>query len=425
MSLRLPPIVLFDDGRGRFGPLTDLRATFELRTGALSTAERAPVGTILWPVANQVELVAARWKAPVRAIPEAASELLIVNGRISDFALPSLGELNRGRGAVIEQRSGDVVMARLTRAETVSFLESGSLPASLPLIELEGVRLLARPWEILDPHILGPRLQHDLTTRFADWPTIEGAPGVVRFGTFAAIAHPDARILPGVVIDCEHGSVAIGAGTVVRPGAVLVGPVFVGDHCIVAERTLLKARTVVGPHCRVAGEIGGTIFQGYANKAHDGHLGDSFVGEWVNLGAGTTNSNLLNTYGEVAVRLEPDAPPERTGRQFVGAIIGDHVKTAILSRLPTGCVLGTGSMIASSAFAPALVPRFSWLTDGGPKSYRFDKFLAVARAVWARRGVEASPAMVKALEVLHARSAPAADVALDGRAGAPRGPASV
>lgn len=428
MDPRIPPIVLFDDGLGRFGPLTDLRASFELRIGARTAVERlASEGlAALWtrpawrsePALR--EIVAARHRVPVDALPESFEEVLLVNGRLS-FHGTAGGAASGGtasaatgaagavrwpgaRGALVEARSGHVVAARLTRAEALSFLESGGLPKALPCEALDGVRLFARPWEILEPEGLARRLHEDIARLGGEWPSIAKCEGIACFGKHRAVAHPDARILPGVIVDAEEGPVAIDAGAVIRPGAVIAGPVYVGPKSIVAERTLLKARTVIGPNCRAAGEIGNTIFQGFSNKAHDGHLGDSFVGEWVNLGAGTTNSNLLNTYGDVAVRLDDDAPLERSGRPFVGAVIGDHVKTAILTRLSTGSVIGTGSMIAASAFPPTYVPRFSWLTDEGRRTYRFDKFIEVARAVWARRGIEPSGAMIDGLRRLHERA---------------------
>jgi UDP-N-acetylglucosamine diphosphorylase/glucosamine-1-phosphate N-acetyltransferase len=193
---------------------------------------------------------------------------------------------------------------------------------------------------------------------------------------------------------------------VVRPFAVLVGPCVVCEGSIVAEHARLKASTVIGPRCRVGGEIGGTIFQGSSNKAHDGHLGDSFVGEWVNIGAGSDNSNLLNTYGEVIVRLESDGGLVRTGRQFWGSVIGDHVKLAIGTRLMTGTTIGTGAMVALSRPPATLVPRFAWLTDGaeGPRSYRFDKFMETARAMMSRRGDAPTPEVEARLRELHARA---------------------
>ena len=97
------------------------------------------------------------------------------------------------------------------------------------------------------------------------------------------------------------------------------------------------------------------------------------IGSWVNLGD-TVTSNLLNTHGEISVRLEPDAARNRTGRMFLGSLIGDHVN-AIGTRLVTGTVLGTGSMIATTSPPPTTVERFAWHTDDGQRRYKIDKFI--------------------------------------------------
>ena len=147
------------------------------------------------------------------------------------------------------------------------------------------------------------------------------------------------------------------------------------------------------------------MFLGWSNKSHDGHLGDSWVGEWANLGAATTNSNLLNTYGEVTMRLDPDGPRVRSGRQFLGCVVGDHVKTAIGTRITTGSVFGMGTMIARSSAAPTSTRRFAWLTDEGERSYRLEKFLDTARTVLARRDRELGPALEDRIRALHASAA--------------------
>ena len=155
--------------------------------------------------------------------------------------------------------------------------------------------------------------------------------------------------------------------------------------------------------CKVGGEVGGTIFQGYSNKAHDGHLGDSWVGKWVNFGAGTANSNLLNTYGRVKMRLEPHGPAHCTGLRFVGTFVGDHVKFAINTRIMTGTVVGTGAMIATTAPPPAVVRRFAWLTDSGEQVYRFEEFIKTATTMMARRDKEPSEPYLHALRALSER----------------------
>ena len=159
--------------------------------------------------------------------------------------------------------------------------------------------------------------------------------------------------------------------------------------------------------------MGGTIFQGYANKAHEGHLGDSWVAEWVNLGAGTTNSNLLNTYDDVIARGLEGSQRKRTGLTFLGAILGAHVKTAICTRLMTGSVVGCGAMIASTAAPPTTVAPYAWITDSGESLYRFDKFLEVARRVMHRRGARPSDPEIIRLRSIHDAAASARSGATD------------
>ena len=187
---------------------------------------------------------------------------------------------------------------------------------------------------------------------------------------------------------------------------MLIGPCAILDSSVISPRALIKANTVIGPHCRIGGEVGGTIFQGFSNKSHDGHLGDAFVGEWVNIGAGTDNSNLLNTYGEVIVRLEADGGLVRTGTQFWGCVIGDHAKFAIGTRIMTGTTIGTGAMIASSRPPATLVDRFAWITDSAEaaRTFRMDKFLDTARAMMQRRGQTLSSAAEARLCELHSKA---------------------
>ena len=390
------PLVVFDDGKGTFGPLTDLRASFELRAGLgtlLERIERA-VGrradTLLVP-AHLASVVAESTGRPVNAIP-GPGRCLAINGRLLDAHAARIPA-----GEIHADRSGCIVGGWLAPAEL------GRIDSLKPTRTVDA-RLAAAPWDLTAS--IPASLDADLTLF---------APGIARalrpdegqsFGTHPICIHPTATIGPMAVIDASKGPVILGPGVVVRPLAVLVGPCAVLDGSTVAERSLLKASTVIGPHCRAGGEIGGTIFQGYSNKSHDGHLGDSFVGEWVNIGAGSDNSNLLNTYGEVIVRLEPDGGLLRTGRQFWGSVIGDHAKLAIGTRLMTGTTVGTGAMIALSRPPSSLVPRFAWLVDGGDgaKAFRFEKFMETARAMMSRRGQSPSGALQAALRALHERA---------------------
>lgn len=313
-----------DDHPNKMAPLCDLRATFEQRTGGLTTLER---------------LTRMHGSAP--------------SGFLCDDDL---------RAAMISYRTG---LARVTGKECTH----GDHPS------------INTPWDILD--CLPNLLKDDLES--AD--PLEGSCEANSFGDHRIDIHPTAVICPTSVLDASNGAIRIDSDVVVRPNAVLIGPCWIGEGCTIFESSIIKSNTSIGPCCKVGGEVGGTVFQGYANKSHDGHLGDSVIGEWVNFGAGTTNSNLLNTYGDVIV-VDLDGSRHKTGRNYVGCFVGDHVKFAIRTRIMTGSIIGTGAMVATSAPAPTPTPRFAWLTDSGTRTYQTSKFLEVARTVMARRDKE-------------------------------------
>ena len=394
-------MIIFDDGLGQFGPMTDLRAAFEIRTGMFTTAGRIAAHrpkTLAgyWAPQRLRALVAERANAPVNVLPN-EEVLHCVNGR---WSMPD-ASLNLGVGeALIEQATGHLIAAVLRRADAEYFLNTGQLHERVQTQTFDRRVLYKFPWDILLS--IKQTIAHDiLSVPLTDESIADDVAATL--GQHPIEIHSSARIFPGVVLDAEQGPIMIHERAVIRPGSVICGPCSIGADSMIIDRALIKPYTAIGPFCKVGGEVGAAIFQGFSNKSHDGHLGDSWIGKWVNLGAGTTNSNLLNTYGEVTMRLEPDGPRMRTGMQFLGAIIGDHVKTAICTRIMTGSVLGTGAMIATTAPPPTTVPRFAWLTDEGCRQYKLEKFIEVAEAMMARRHVQPSEAYVGMLLDLHGR----------------------
>jgi UDP-N-acetylglucosamine diphosphorylase/glucosamine-1-phosphate N-acetyltransferase len=192
--------------------------------------------------------------------------------------------------------------------------------------------------------------------------------------------------------------VVIEEGAEVRSGTRLEGPTYVGGGTRVLGGFIRSS--VFGPECRVRGEIATTVFLGYGNKAHDGFLGHSVLGHWVNLGAGTTTSNLKNTYGPV--RLEVGGTRIETGRSNLGTLFGDHAKTAIGTMLATGTVIGAGANVFGAPTPPKYVPAFAWGCAG--ERVTEDGFLTVARRVLARREVAWSDARQDSLRRTYARS---------------------
>jgi hypothetical protein len=147
------------------------------------------------------------------------------------------------------------------------------------------------------------------------------------------------------------------------------------------------------------GEVASSCFIGYANKAHDGYVGNSVLGHWVNLGALTTTSNLKNTYGNV--RLDLGGTSLDTGRMFVGSLIGDHAKTAIGTMLPTGSVVGAGANVFGTG-APRWVPPFAWGLSGAERMTE-DGFLRVAGRVMPRRDIEVTEQHLASLRATYRR----------------------
>lgn len=409
--------ILFDDGKGQLAPLNDLRPSYAIRTGALRTRDRLvralgvqPVG--VWPTPTLDPLArTVPNELPVNTTPLGAEPVLLLNGRLV-IPPPEVASLWPGE-ILTDRASGDLVAALVTPVDALKLVadarrEHFTGDMVRPTARGIDAKLLTRPWSVRQFRDEAISVDLDLLTRSAE--PSHAAPGCTAFGPHPLRIHTSARVYPGCIFDLERGPIVVEADAVLRPGCTIIGPAYVGTGSTILDRAIIKAFTSIGPQCKVAGEVGGTIFQGYANKSHDGHLGDSWVGKWANLGAGTTNSNLLNTYAEVAARATPDGLMERTGQQFLGATLGDHVKTAICTRLMTGVIVHTGSMLAQTAPAAGCIPRFSWCTDDAPpgtRSFRLDKFLDVARSVMARRNRTLVPAYESRIRDLHAGLAPA------------------
>ncbi len=399
-------VALFDDGLSRFGPLGDLRPSFEQRLGVLTGFERTKLvlGRVdaLFPpdyLAAVVTEGQGATGAIVGRLPAGATEVLLVNGALD--SLEDAADLSSGE--TILSPEGRVAMARWPVALAQSYFDrlaaNDRKPPKTPTRPMGHGRIIAAPWELLER--LNQSVVADITlmSRSSEM-TDRASAGVQRFGNHPLLMDPSARVLPGAVVDTTDGPVLVAHGATIRPGAVVCGPVAILEESTILERAHIKARTVVGPHCKVGGEVGSTVFQGYSNKAHEGHLGDALVGEWVNLGAGTCNSNLMNTYGEVTTRLDAAGSIERTKRVFYGGIIADHAKCAILVAINTGSTIGTGAMIAIGR-PSTFVDRFAWLTAERTQSFRFDRFEEALVAVMARRGRVPGPAYLARLRALH------------------------
>lgn len=224
---------------------------------------------------------------------------------------------------------------------------------------------------------------------------------VAVLGEHRLVVERGAYVEPYVVVDTTEGDVIVRAGARIGAFARIAGPAVIGKHARLAGGRY--ACVSIGPHSRVCGEMSVVVVDGYSNKAHDGFIGHSAIGRWVNLGAGTITSNLKNSYGPVRVR---DGRGEReTGQQFLGSLVGDHAKTAIGTRLMTGTIVGAGANVFGDRTPDKYVPPFAW--GDRPPFARYDpaKFLAVAATMMKRRHVRLSAGMKAVLAA--AAAAPA------------------
>lgn len=418
MTQRL--LMIYDDGRGQWGPLTDCRAAFDVRSGAVTGRQRIeavlgqPADSLcvpphLTPVYQEaqeagISVVSGALPGAGASSEKIPGAVLLVNGRWVGGPLEEarrVASLPVGEALVDPQ--GQVIAVHLRPDAAQAFIDRGFEldPATPQRTAGSGALLLSRPWHILEH--LPSTMAQDLERLVQTMPASEPPAGAMVLGDFPVRVAPDAQVHPMVVLDARQGSVIVDAGATIGPFCVLVGPCYVGPGTTVQPHTHLRAGCSIGPQCLVAGEISHAIFQGYANKAHAGYLGNALVGQWVNLGANTNASNLKNTYGHVRVQLSPDAPLEDTGLTKLGPLIGDFVRTAISTRLTTGCVLGTGCMVALSGFPPKLVEPFMFLTDAGAQRYDIEKFLHTAHAMMSRRGQSLSEAQQALLRRLHAQ----------------------
>ena len=187
-------------------------------------------------------------------------------------------------------------------------------------------------------------------------------------------------ISAGVILDASNGPIIID-DAFIDIGALIKGPTYIGKGSKVNPGAKLRGNISIGPCCKIGGEVEDTTFHGYSNKQHDGYLGHAYIGEWVNLGANTNNSDLKNNYSNVKFKIGEELIS--TDEIFLGAMIGDYTKTAISTMLNTGTYIGVGCNLFGAGFQRKFIPSFSW---GENSRMDLDKFLNTLDIVKGRRG---------------------------------------
>lgn len=385
-------IVIFEGSKWHtFAPLSLSRPVFALASGTSTLLEKQvrhlrPTRLTLW-VRPELADCCRHTFIPRLNIPVAINQplddetALLVSGRTLNF---SRFEHTDQPSVIVEE--GNVIRRAVVHSPGLSPADAmNRTPAWMKLFDLPRMedqsRLANHIWDLIDWN--EEALMEDfVATADRSSPLPAGPYHVVNPDNIRIAV--DVKIEPGAVLDGTKGPVILDRGCSIGANSVLKGPCYIGPLAQVTPLTVIHAGTTIGTLCKVGGEIKNSILTGYSNKAHEGYLGDSYLGEWVNLGAGTTTSNLKNTYGSVKVRV--GSRETDSGLRSLGSLIGDHSKTAIGTRLMTGSYIGYCSMIAMSNHPPTFIPSFTFLTDKGREAYRLDKAIEVMKQVFSRRG---------------------------------------
>ncbi|MFO7767516.1 MAG: putative sugar nucleotidyl transferase [bacterium] len=379
--------ILFEDAQWRrLLPLTALKSTLALRCGILPLWERADRALEggLDGLACRHEAAAA-WliDLPSRPLnPGGTEPTLWLNARViwTSERLDQARHLEPGRSltgprgeplaAVAELEADTPDLGRRIEEATETMGE-----ADWPVLGTWYDLLAHNPAAIIDDAVL------------LGLKTVPEVPaGVHRVGEYGLWMGEGAVIMPGSVLDTREGPIFLDEGAEVMANAFLQGPCYVGRDSLVRVGSVLYEGCSLGRRCKVGGELEAVLMQGFANKQHGGYLGNAVVGEWVNLGAGTSNSDLKNTYGPVSTTV--DGRGEDTGMIHLGCCLGDHTKTGINSMLNTGTVTGIACNLYGSGFPPAWVPDFIWGQPGRYTLHLLDRAVETAGIVMARRDVE-------------------------------------
>ncbi len=404
-------LCIFEDKKvEKFCPLTLTRPVYDLRCGITTLWEKTLKAISEDGGVNKenTHLLCRSYLAPIttqrmgvlgvnqlKELKE--NNVLFINGRLLFFKEEKISL--QGKEEIIIQ-GNNIVYARLAKATLgkLSFSSPEGIEQTInqakhmvQVKEIEsspgkrenGFNLLEYPWDLIRLNAEAIRADFELEGK-------SGIKGTLKEGVY--LVNPGqiyvgegTLIESGVFLNAEKGPIYIDADVKIRPPTVIDGPSYIGKGTII-DGAKIRGGCSIGPACRIAGEIEESIFYAYSNKHHDGFVGHSYVGEWVNLAALTTTSDLKNTYGQIKVQLE--GKEVDTCELKVGSFIADHSKTGIGTLLDVGCVIGVACNVFGGNIASKYIPSFSWGGKDGFTENRLNKVIEVARIVMQRREVK-------------------------------------
>ncbi|MEX6688281.1 putative sugar nucleotidyl transferase [Danxiaibacter flavus] len=354
------PIVLFD-GNAHKGllPLTYTRSVAGIRMGAFTMQER-------WERITG-EKIYVQTEGYLSALYEAVPDrnnLFIDAAVLPDAAFVELA-LSLNTGNYLSDQSGQIIAIKHYGTSINAVKPDGHAIQSLAIKRIE------HPWNIFQWN--GEMIAFDFAL------LTKGRKSATVSPTNHLIKAENIFIEEGAVVECSvlnasEGPIYIGKDALVMEGSLIRGPFALGENAVLKMGSKIYGASTVGPHCVAGGEIKNAVMHSYSNKAHDGYLGDSVIGAWCNMGAGTSNSNVKNNASAIKM-------PSQTNDSFLnaglkcGVIMGDYTRTAINTSINTGTLTGVSCNVFGAGLTPHFIPSFCWGMDG-EKVYQFDRALA-------------------------------------------------
>ncbi len=379
----------------RLLPLVYFRPEYDLRCGILTLREKIqryyPDIPISLHCRNYLSDTLKDQNHAFQINEISGDNCLFINGRVLfDSKLKESIDLNKSNTLYV---SGDSIIAANVSGKKFAALKHqlNDLYTLSDFNDLNNIEIEADvinyPWDLLKSN--GKQIEADyklLTKDKKDRMLGKIYDGAVLLNENNIFIEEGAKIKPGAVLDAEEGPIYIGKNAEVFPNATIIGPVFIGRDSKIKVGAKIYEDTSIGEVCKVGGEVESSIIHSYSNKQHEGFLGHSYLGMWVNLGADTNNSDLKNNYGSVKVVINGEQID--SGSMFVGLTMGDHSKSGINTMFNTGTVVGVSSNIFGGNYPIKYIPSFSWGGSEAITSYDLERSIEVAKRVMARRKIE-------------------------------------
>ncbi|MEM4641818.1 MAG: putative sugar nucleotidyl transferase [Candidatus Caldarchaeum sp.] len=374
-----------DPGLLRFWPLTTTRPVYDIFIGTSTILEKiihhfTDVEKIhLYTRHHLTRVLKEKYPEAVVNTPPTTGVTLLINGRlvVNKLVAETLRKAEAGHVFYVGEEVAAVKLAEPDLPE--NFLQSLTTPGKM--------------FEIPVNHLSKRKLEANLVNNL--WDLVELAPTLIvdeivgektGYGQRGRVfARGEIEVENNVVLDDRKGPIVLDEGVFVEAFTKIVGPCYVGKSSRIFPNSYV-ASCCIGPVCRVGGETESSVFMGYSNKRHYGFLGHSVVGEWVNIAAGTTVSNMKNTYGNFRIIVE--GRRVETGRQFLGSFFADHVKTGIGTMVSGGIKIGVASHVYREAHTD--IPSFTIHTPTEKIELNIEQAIETAKRMMSRRGIEPS-----------------------------------